>query len=62
METYRYLHEIAHRLPEMGSPKQLRQVLDGLEFWHEALEPELPEPTTQLVEQITRRLKTIQDR
>ena len=59
INPYAYLQQVAGRLPHLTERREIETLLDEVEYLYEAIEPELQEPATQLIEQLRKRLETV---
>lgn len=59
MEPYRYLQQAAAQMHTLDTHESVNRVLDELEFLYEALDPEMQDIATGLIEQLHERLKTL---
>ena len=59
MEPYQYLEKVAKSLYTMEDSEEINKVLDELEFLYEALDPELQDLATDLIERVKLRLRLV---
>lgn len=52
-----YMQQVAGRLPSLSDRREIETLLDEVEYLYDALDPELQEPATQLIEQLRKRLE-----
>jgi hypothetical protein len=59
MQPYHYMQKVSSELPTMTDPVNINNTLDELEFLYQCIDPEFQELCSDLIAQLTSKLRPV---